>query len=302
MLIKFYTRLVEKLTKRYRVELIEEETLYQARGFTTQPVRMIGLAIVLFLGIVGGTASLIVFTPGIRQHIPGYHNPEYSKNQEDLLDQIALMSKVIEAQDSVLLSLQRFANIEVDSLEKSIAARKDLLLNATANAMVEPDTQSVNSVAAELPVQETRVVEVEKKTASRTVLRTSFAPIPQLFFPVGSSRSIRRKFSRTESHYGIDIVASENELVKAASDGFVVISEYSEGNGHVIGIANNRYNILTFYKHNSRILKEVGDYIVAGEAVAVIGNSGENTTGPHLHFEIWHHGKPVDPMTFYTNN
>jgi murein DD-endopeptidase MepM/ murein hydrolase activator NlpD len=77
----------------------------------------------------------------------------------------------------------------------------------------------------------------------------------------------------------------------------VVIAEYSYETGHVIGVMSQG-NLMSFYKHNSRLLKGVGDYVNAGEAVAVIGNSGENSSGPHLHLEMWLNGKPVDPALY----
>jgi murein DD-endopeptidase MepM/ murein hydrolase activator NlpD len=114
-----------------------------------------------------------------------------------------------------------------------------------------------------------------------------------LFFPPVNGM-ITDTFNSIDGHYGIDLVAPENEAVKATLGGTVVISEYSAETGYVLGIQHSN-NLLSFYKHNSVLLKRAGAQVKAGEAIAIIGNSGRLSTGPHLHFELWHNGNPVDP-------
>ena len=298
MLKDLYKQIVEKLTKRYRIEFIHDETLYQSRVLVLKPIKaivIIGLAIIL---IIGGTASLIVFTPGIRKHIPGYHNPEYDQTLDALIAQIEELERTRAAQESVLQSLQQFAGLNPD--EVALAAETDGG-QAKKIPLQQENTQSANaenqaSVAqkpASLPV--TRTYQANPGQIP-TVNAVNEVGLVHLFSPLKGE--IRKKFDEEEPHYGIDIVANENELIRAATDGFVILKEYSEENGHVIGIASLQYDIVTFYKHNSNTLKEVGQYVKAGEAVAVIGNSGENSSGPHLHFEVWFQGKPQDPQIY----
>ena len=104
-------------------------------------------------------------------------------------------------------------------------------------------------------------------------------------------------FNSIDGHYGIDLVAPENEAVKATLEGTVVISEYTSETGYVLGIQHPN-NLMSFYKHNSVLLKTAGAQVKAGEAIAIIGNSGRLSTGPHLHFELWHNGVPIDPEKF----
>ena len=104
---------------------------------------------------------------------------------------------------------------------------------------------------------------------------------------------ITSAFNPDEKHFGVDLVADENAIIHSVANGFVIFSEYSAQTGYVIGISHG--NLISFYKHNSRVFKKVGSYVFEGEAIAVIGNSGENSTGPHLHFELWYNGKPVNP-------
>ncbi len=105
-----------------------------------------------------------------------------------------------------------------------------------------------------------------------------------------------------KSHFGIDIVADENSLIKSVADGVVIFSEYSITTGHVIGIWHARESLISFYKHNKKVYRQVGDFIFAGEAVAVIGNTGINSFGTHLHFELWHDNNPVNPADYIMFN
>jgi murein DD-endopeptidase MepM/ murein hydrolase activator NlpD len=100
-------------------------------------------------------------------------------------------------------------------------------------------------------------------------------------------------------HYGIDIVAKTNEPVKSIADGTVILSSWTQDGGYVIAI-QHRANLISVVRHNSAILKKVGNFVNAGEVISIIGNSGELTSGPHVHLEIWYNGNPVDPEEFIT--
>lgn len=115
------------------------------------------------------------------------------------------------------------------------------------------------------------------------------------FAPLGGI--IMNQFNIKKKHFGVDIVAQKNEPIKAVADGSVIISSWTQDSGHVIGV-QHKNQLISFYKHNSVLLKKVGDRVKAGDIVAIIGNSGELTDGPHLHFELWYNGNPVDPEDF----
>jgi murein DD-endopeptidase MepM/ murein hydrolase activator NlpD len=103
------------------------------------------------------------------------------------------------------------------------------------------------------------------------------------------------KFEIRTKHFGTDIVAKPRSPVSAALDGTVIFTGWTMETGYIIGI-QHRNNIISVYKHNSSLLKETGDLVRAGEPVSIVGNSGELfTSGPHLHFEIWYKGTPLDP-------
>ena len=108
---------------------------------------------------------------------------------------------------------------------------------------------------------------------------------------------VTNSFNAGENHFGTDIVAAPNEVVKAAMDGTVILATWTVETGYVLQIQHDN-NLISIYKHNAELLKKVGNVVRAGDAIAIIGNSGELTTGPHLHFELWHNGTPVDPEQY----
>jgi len=108
---------------------------------------------------------------------------------------------------------------------------------------------------------------------------------------------ITNLFDPAKDHYGIDIVAGKNEAIKATLDGTVIFSGWTLATGYVIALQHAN-NIISVYKHNSALLKHQGNYVKAGEPIAIIGETGELSTGPHLHFELWFNGNPVNPKDY----
>ena len=122
--------------------------------------------------------------------------------------------------------------------------------------------------------------------------------IAELYFtPPLRGGYITAEFQPSKKHYGIDITAPKNTPIQSAMDGTVIISDWTLETGNIIGI-QHKNNLVSFYKHNSVLLKKVGSFVKAGEAVAIIGNTGQLSDGPHLHFEIWHNSQPVNPTNY----
>ena len=121
--------------------------------------------------------------------------------------------------------------------------------------------------------------------------------LQEVFFFSPITGIVTGPFDLSQEHYGIDIVAKSDEPVKSIADGSVIMADWTQDSGYVIAI-QHRNNLISVYKHNSALLKKVGTFVSAGEIIAIIGNTGELTTGPHLHFEIWYNGTPVNPEDF----
>jgi len=117
-----------------------------------------------------------------------------------------------------------------------------------------------------------------------------------LFSPI-EGYDVTDGFNPKNDHYGVDIVAKENEPVRSVADGVVVMSSWTLDGGYIIAIQHSG-NLISVYKHNSELFKNVGNFVASGEVIATIGNTGELTSGPHLHLELWHNGNPVNPQEY----
>jgi murein DD-endopeptidase MepM/ murein hydrolase activator NlpD len=108
---------------------------------------------------------------------------------------------------------------------------------------------------------------------------------------------ITNNYDPSGKHYGVDIVAAKNAAIKSTLDGTVIFAEWTLQTGYTIAV-QHQDNLISVYKHNSVLLKKEGDYVTAGAVIAIIGETGELTTGPHLHFELWYDGSPVNPRDY----
>jgi murein DD-endopeptidase MepM/ murein hydrolase activator NlpD len=240
------------------------------------------LIALLFLFIIGATASIIAFT-NLREFIPGYPNVMMRRN--------------------ILVSA-----IRLDSLERELALRDKYFENLKAiisgrqpsEILPQRDTsksyKSINFVNS--PEDQALRTKVEKDEqfnltlGPRVTESTSLASLH--FFPPVKG-VISGKYDQRTKHFGTDIVTKPKSPVSAALDGTVVFTGWTMETGYVIELQHMN-NLISVYKHNSSLLKEVGDFVRAGEPISVVGDSGElYTTGPHLHFEIWYKGSPLDP-------
>lgn len=293
-------KILHPLSRQYRVEFIDAETLSSPRQYRIRPIIWIVSSILLLVGSMVGTGSVIWYTPAIRQQIPGYTNPENEKKLMLMQSALDTAKKEIQRRDEFIAGLQRALKVG------------DAIPTITPNT---PDTKSSTSATTKKPTTETPNKEIEKAAPQNdAVVTNEIKPQPSpgdaaigrtgqkmalaiktILRPVIGY--VRDGFSPAKGHYGIDIVTNENETVLAATEGYVLFSEYTEADGHVIAVSNPT-GVVTFYKHNSRLLKKKGSYVHAGEPIAVVGNTGENTSGPHLHFEMWLNGEPLNPRDY----
>jgi len=122
-------------------------------------------------------------------------------------------------------------------------------------------------------------------------------PFPAIFPTEGY---MTREFEPSQNHYGLDIAGKVGTLIVAAADGNVVFSGWTYNDGYVV-IMSHAGGYMSFYKHNQSLLKSAGSFVRRGEPVSTLGNSGTTSSGPHLHFEIWKDGIPVDPSAYLIN-
>jgi len=276
-------KLLRKLRHKYRLVMMNDETLEESYSIRLSPLRLFTAAGLLAIGLILLTSYIIAFTP-LREYIPGYSSDVRMRR--------------------IILNLAE----KVDSLQKD-AMSKDLLLQnirMVIDGGTAPDGIVVRT-PAKPDMQTTRLSPSSSESAFRKAIdaedkydlnanakETMATGIYSFYFFTPLKGRITTHYNPGEKHYGVDIVAARNEAVKATLDGTVIFAGWNSTTGHVIQLQHAE-GLISIYKHNAVLLKKEGDVVKAGEAIAITGNSGELTTGPHLHFEIWLEGKPLDP-------
>jgi murein DD-endopeptidase MepM/ murein hydrolase activator NlpD len=268
---------------KYRFSVVNDTTFQEVWRVKLTQYNAFLLITALVLFIIGATASLLVFT-NLREIIPGY--PDITMRRNILMSAIRLdsLERELELRDKYFTNLNAIisGNEPVGSYSASDTTgyRSEITFRKTPEdsalrAQVENEEKynlTVGSVSLENP--------------------TSLASLH--FFPPVKG-IISGKYDPRTRHFGTDIVTKPKSPVSAALDGTVIFTGWTMETGFVIEIQHPN-NIVSVYKHNANLLKETGDIVRAGELISIVGNSGElYTSGPHLHFEIWYKGSPLDP-------
>ena len=278
-----------KLRNRYRLVIFNDANFEER--FSFRLTRLNVLITFLSLGIIFITLTffIIAYTP-IKEYIPGYPDIDQKKELYSLSLLADSLMNDARQKDQYLQNIKDIISGKDVGLEtiESDPTGKDYsnieIQKSAEDSILRAEFENQNLYY--LNVSETGQVSESSQSSIRSF--NFFAPI---------SGIITSGFNSKEKHFGIDIVTSPNEAVKATLDGTIIYADWTIETGHVIAIQHKR-NLISVYKHNSILLKSQGDYAKAGEPIAVAGQSGELVTGPHLHFELWYNGTPVNPQEY----
>lgn len=275
--------LAQKLLDKYRLVILNEDTFEEKVSFKLTRLNVFVVVTISAILLIAGTTVLIAFT-GLREYIPGYSSTALKQRAVHLAYTTDSLQTVVELNNQYLNSIRKVLTGDV----KSADFNKDSLLEAQRLNPEEVDLSpsKEDSLLREMVVQEDKYNFLETATS-----RANYALFPPLKGPFSEGYNIKEK------HYGVDIVASHNAPIKSVADGTVIFSGWTAETGNVI-IVEHSYGLLSIYKHNSSLTKEQGERVQRGEVIATAGSTGEYSTGPHLHFELWSEGQPVNPTDF----
>jgi murein DD-endopeptidase MepM/ murein hydrolase activator NlpD len=259
----------------YKLVLLKEETLEEVGSYRLSLLNVYLLISTILVITAVIVLSIVFFTP-LKRLVPGYADITQNREYMHLYNDIKNLEKQVEAQQ---LYIQRFRAMVTGDSTAGIAA-----LSPEARAILNnlPENSGVAS---------------SQNPGSQAKSNLNGAEIDFLYIVSPITGSVSKVFAPSVEHFGIDIVAPRNTPVKAILDGYIITSDWTLETGNTIGIQHTN-DMVSFYKHNARNLKKLGSFVKAGEAVAIIGNTGELSSGPHLHFELWLEGKPVNPAQF----
>ncbi len=276
---------LEKVKHPYRLVVMNNDTFEEVGSYklTLLNIYIMLSTIVVLVAIC--VVAAIVFTPA-KQYIPGYGDVSAQAEMQKIYASLDSIEYYANATDEYTKSVQRVLTGNAQDVPADIPA--DLTDDTEYSIEVSEEEMALR--------EEIELEKLNEKNRTTTNVNTSPSdkPLEQLYFTSPLSGEISDGFMPDKKHYGIDIVAPKGTPIKSVLDGFVIMSDWTRETGNTIGIQHAN-NTITFYKHNSTLLKKTGELVKAGEAIAVIGNTGDLTDGPHLHFELWYKGQPVDP-------
>ena len=276
-------KLKQKLTNKYRLVVLNENTFEERFSLKLSRLNIYIFGGLFSVTLISATIVLIAFTP-LKEYIPGYSSTHLQKNatkltveSDSLKNRLAMLENYTNSIKSVLTG-ELTSDEVIDSIQDS--AKRIQIDESTLDASKQ------DSIFREKIESRDRFpLSDESQNKLKIVF---FAPI---------SGNVSQSFNSENKHFAIDVVAKVGTPVKAAADGTVIFSEWTTETGYVI-ILKHANNFISVYKHNGTLLKQQGDLVQSGEAIASIGSSGELTTGPHLHFELWSDGYAVNPANY----
>ena len=277
----FKNKIVNFFNKTFRLVVINDETLEEEGFLKLSRSNIIILASVLLVSAFVISFCIIVYSP-LNKYLPGKSSELVQKE----LVTLALKSDSLAS----ALSISSLYLSNIESIIKGDSINFEYLddsLNKIDNSEINFFKSKEDSLLR---------IRVEREDQSSINLNSQRKSKQFLFFPPIEG-FISDSFNLKTNHYGIDLVAKTGAKIKSIGEGTVVVSDWNPQTGYVLGIQHSE-NFISFYKHCSVLLKNVGDIITTGENIAIIGNSGELSSGPHLHFELWKSGAPLDPSLY----
>ena len=275
-------RFKQKLTDKYRLVVLNDDTFEERFSLKLSRLNVFVLGGVFSIVLIAITAVIIAFT-AIKEYIPGYASSKLKADAikltfdaDSLKQKLAILENYTKALKPILTGT--ISSEEIDSLQ--VKARQITIDES------ELDASKEDSLFREKIDRETRFA----------ILNTDKSNVKIVFF-APLKGTISQDFEATSKHFAIDIVAETGSPVKAVADGTVIFSGWSAETGYVLLLKHDN-DYISVYKHNGNLLKQQGDFVKSGEVIASVGSTGELSTGPHLHFELWKGGYAMNPTNF----
>ena len=270
----------KKLFNDYKVVVSSEDTFEEKFAFKASKINVFVLMLVYSVILISFTISVVFFTQ-LRELVPGYSSSDLLSRAIYLTQKTDSLERQIELNNKFYKSIEDVLSGKTDEFIERDNITVDSSLNEKNFFSISPNSED--------SILRNYVDSQDKFNLTKNELvienKMFFSPI---------KGDITQTFNFEENHFAIDIAADIGTPVKSILDGKILFSEWSVDTGHVI-IVDHGDNIVSVYKHNSKSLKEQNDFVQAGEVIAYSGNQGSLSSGPHLHFELWKNGTPIDP-------
>ena len=275
----------DKIKTRYRFVILNHETFQELFSLSLSSLNVWVSLSTIAIALIFITASAIIYTP-LKYFIPGFGDYNHKS-------QIIGLSFRMDSLESNLVARRKM----LDNLIFILEEKSDSLSSPVSSKLPESHVDQNIDRRPEADEELRRLVEKEENYSLRNPGNETselLARLKQLYFVKPVSGYVTEKWNAEKGHYGIDIAAPDGEAVKAAYDGTVIAAFWDVETGYNLVLQHND-NLITVYKHCGKLLKKNGTFVKSGEAIALVGSTGELSSGPHLHFELWKNGMSLDP-------
>ncbi len=273
----------KKLLHKYRLVILNENTFEEKVSFKLSRLNVFVTGSLCIIGLIGLTSLLIAFTP-LREYIPGYSSNRLKKQAADLSYETDSLVRVLNNTNQYLENIKMVLTGDIENNEINRDSLREQF-------KLDPSTIDLTPIKQDSVLRAQVALEDKYNLFERDTRRTDVV----LFPPI--TGTVTQKYDARKLHYAVDVVAPRETPVKAVANGVVIFAEWTADTGHVI-ILEHEDGLLSVYKHNGALNKKQGELVRSGEVIASVGNTGELTTGPHLHFELWNKGTPINPQDF----
>ncbi|OUS02392.1 peptidase M23 [Flavobacteriales bacterium 33_180_T64] len=276
-------KFTKKLLHKYRLVILNEDTFEERFAIKLTRLNVFVIVALSSILLVVGTILLISFT-SLREYIPGYSSTALKKQATELNYKTDSLQQVISMNERYYSSIKSVLTGDVST----VVFNRDSLIKA--------ENLDANGINLNPSKEDSLLREKVDKEDKYNLFETAISASNFVLFPPANG-TISEDYNIKDKHYAIDIVVAKDTPVKATADGTVIFAEWTTETGYV-AIIEHRNDLISVYKHNASLTKQQGDLVKAGEVIAIAGNTGALTTGPHLHFELWSKGYPINPNNF----
>lgn len=276
-------KIKKKLLHKYRLVILNDDTFEERLSLNLTRLNVFILGTISAIMLIVATTILIAFTP-LKEYIPGYSSTTLKKKAVKLSFKTDSLQRAIDLNEKYFASIKQVLQGEVSTVQFN----KDSIIQA---AKLEASQIDLNPIKEDSILRQ-KVDKEDKYSLFETATsKANFVLFPPVNGTISDNYNVKTK------HYAVDVVVAKDTPIKSTADGTVIFAEWTAQTGHVIIIEHSQ-GLISVYKHNASLTKSQGDLVKAGEVIATAGNTGELSTGPHLHFELWSDGYPVNPTNF----
>lgn len=275
---------LQKLKNKYRLVILNDDTFEEKLSIRLSRLNVFSIVGFGSLILVVIVTIIIAFTP-LREFIPGYTDVNLRKQGIKNTLKMDSLELALKQKEQYILNINKIIQGEPLQFNDSIVVDTNVNYKNITNEPISEDSMLRVMIESE---EKYNLFKSAKNRPEGISSFTFFTPIKGI---------ITEMFNAKSEHFGVDLVAPKNEAIKATLDGTVIFAEWTLETGYVIEIQHTN-NLISVYKHNSVLHKKQGDKVNAGDVIAIVGNSGELSTGPHLHFELWYNGIPINPQEY----